>query len=186
MIVLNLLKGDEFLKRLTILGCVALFSVALLIGSTNSRAAADVRVVSSQDETFTHSGAGVQFQLPKGWKAKPDGEIIAVSSADEAFQVLLWVPDEDTFDAAVKELDKELGKTIKNIKTTGKPTQDTHNGMAHYGENGTGVVEGTTIEWSVDVLGAKKPLIILTFAAPNQVEKNADGYLKLVNSIKKL
>jgi hypothetical protein len=38
----------------------------------------------------------------------------------------------------------------------------------------------------VDVLGAKKPLIILTFAAPNQIEKNADGYVKLVNSIKKL
>jgi hypothetical protein len=57
--------------------------------------------------------------------------------------------------------------------------------MAHYGENGTGVVEGATIEWSVDVLGAKKPLIILTFAAPSLIEKNADAYMKLVQSIKK-
>ena len=38
--------------------------------------------------------------------------------------------------------------------------------MPHYGETGTGDVDGTTIVWSVDVLGAKKPLIILTFAAP--------------------
>jgi hypothetical protein len=114
-----------------------------------------ITVAASQSRDFHSAKAGVRFQLPKGWKAKPDGEVITVSSADDALQVVFWVPDEDTFDAAVKELDKELGKTIKNLKTTGKPTQDTHNGMAHYGENGTGVVEGATIERSVDVLGAK-------------------------------
>jgi len=174
------------LRRLTIVVCVALVS-AFLVTSTNISARTIISVAASQGgETFTHSDAGVRFQLPKGWKAKPDGEVITVSSADDALQVVFWVPDQDTFEAAVKELDKELGKTIKNLKTTGKPTQDTHNGMAHYGENGTGVVDGATIEWSVDVLGAKKPLIILTFAAPNLIEKHADNYLKLVQSIKKV
>lgn len=137
-------------------------------------------------ETFTHADAGVRFELPKGWKAKPDGEVITVSSADDGLQVIFWVPDEASFDAAVKELDKELSKTIKNIKVEGKPTQDTHNGMPHYEEAGTGDVDGVTIAWAVDVLGAKKPLIILTFAAPNLFEKNSDGYMKLVNSIKKV
>jgi hypothetical protein len=174
------------LKRLTIFCCLALVSAALFVGTTTGRAHGDTSAVAIQGETFTHADAGIKFELPKGWKAKPDGEVITVSSADDALQVVLWVPDENTFDAAVKELDKELGKTIKNMKTTGKPTQDTHNGMAHYGENGTGVVDGATIEWSVDVLGAKKPLIILTFAAPNLIEKHADNYMKLVNSIKKL
>jgi hypothetical protein len=165
--------------------CVALGSAAFLVGTTANANPNISAAVGQQGETFTHQDAGVQFQLPKGWKAKPDGEVITVSSADDALQVVFWVPDENTFDAAVKELDKELGKIIKNLKTTGKPTQDTHNGMAHYGENGTGVVEGATIEWSVDVLGAKKPLIILTFAAPSLIEKNADAYMKLVQSIKK-
>jgi hypothetical protein len=174
------------LRRLTIVLCVALVGAAFLLTTTNISAKAIISVAVSQGgETFTHSDAGVRFQLPKGWKAKPDGEVITVSSADDALQVVFWVPDEDTFDAAVKELDKELGKTIKNLKTAGKPTQDTHNGMAHYGENGTGVVNGATIEWSVDVLGAKKPLIILTFAAPNLIEKHADNYAKLIQSIKK-
>jgi hypothetical protein len=165
--------------------CVALVS-AFSVTAATIGANAIISVAVSQDgETFTHKEAGVQFQLPKGWKAKPDGDVITISSADEAFQVVFWVPDEDSFEAAVKELDKELGKTIKNLKTEGKPTQDTHNGMAHYGENGTGVVEGATIEWSVDVLGAKKPLIILTFAAPNLIEKHAANYRKLIQSIKR-
>ena len=175
------------MRRLTIVLCVALVGTAFLVRATNISANAKIRVAVSQEaETFTHQEAGVRFQLPKGWKAKPDGEVITVSSADDALQVVFWVPDNDTFDAAVKELDKELGKIIKNLKTSGKPTQDTHNGMAHYGENGTGVVSGATIEWSVDVLGAKKPLIILTFAAPNLIEKHADNYMKLVQSIKKI
>jgi predicted Zn-dependent protease len=137
-------------------------------------------------DTFTHQGGGVQFKVPAGWKAKPDGELITVASADESLQVIFWVPDENSFDAAVKELDKELSKTIKNMKTEGKPAQDTLNGMPHYGETGTGEVDGATIVWSVDVLGAKKPVIILTFAAPNLFEKNAKGFEQLLSSIKKV
>ena len=58
--------------------------------------------------------------------------------------------------------------------------------MPHYGESGTGEVEGTTIAWSVDVLSAKKPVIILSFAAPNLYEKNSAAYTKLINSIQKV
>ena len=172
------------MKKLTIALTIALMSLALCVVSsartkTSSEAAQNA-------EVFTHQDAGVQFQLPKGWKAKPDGEVITVSSADDALQVVFWVPDENTFDAAVKELDKELSKTIKNMKSEGKPSQDVLNGMPHYGETGTGDVNGATIVWSVDVLGARKPLMILTFAAPNLFEKNADAYEKLLSSIKKI
>lgn len=174
------------MKRIIISLCIALVACALVaISSARTTPGTTISAIQG-GETFTHADAGVRFELPKGWKAKPDGEVITVSSADDGLQVVFWVPDEATFDAAVKELDKELSKTIKNIKVEGKPTQDTHNGMAHYEEAGTGEVEGATIAWSVDVLGAKKPLIILTFAAPNLFEKNAEGYMKLVNSIKKI
>ena len=171
------------MKKLTIIICLALLASVFML---SSYAKPIVIAAHSQDaDVFTHKDAGVQFKLPKGWKAKPDGEVITLSSADESLQVVFWVPDEDTFDAAVKELDKELAKTITNVKTTSKGKQDTHNGMAHFEEAGTGEVDGVTIAWSVDVLAAKKPLIILTFAAPNLFEKHADAYVKLVNSIKK-
>ncbi len=173
------------MKKLIIIFCLALISSVLVIGpSANSLAISSA--TSTQDEqTFHHKDAGIQFILPKGWKAKPDGEVITVSTADDALQMVFWVPDEDTFEAAVKDLDKELGKTVKNTKITSKGKTDTHNGMPHYGESGTGEVEGTTIEWSVDVLAARKPVIILTFAAPNLFEKHATEFLKLIESIKK-
>jgi len=174
------------LKKLNIILCLALLG-STLAPITSARTGGRAEPVAAQEPgVFTHQDAGVRFKLPKGWKAKPDGEVITASSADDALQVVFWVPDEANFDAAVKELDKELGKTITNMKTVGKPAEDVLNDMPHYGETGTGDVDGTTIVWSVDVLGAKKPLIILTFAAPNLFEKHAAAYEELLNSIKKI
>src|SRR5437868_6149883 len=172
------------MKKLTMVLCAAIIA-ATCIARTPAHVNEITRLAIAQGDVFTHEEAGVQFQLPKGWKAKPDGEVITASSGDDGLQVVFWVPDEDTFEAAVKELDKEISKTVKNMKTTEKPAQDTLNGMPHYGEVGTGEVNGATIVWSVDVVGAKKPLLILTFAAPNLFEKNADAYEKLLSSIKK-
>lgn len=140
----------------------------------------------SDANVFTHKEGGITFEVPHGWKATPNGDNMTVASADGGLQVVFWVPEENSFDDAVKDLDKEISKTVKNVKTVGKPTTDTHNGMPHYGESGTGDVNGATIAWSVDVLSAKKPVIILSFAAPNLYEKNSADYEKLINSIKKI
>jgi hypothetical protein len=174
------------LKKVTIILCLALAS-SVIAGVVSAKPITKSSApVTQENRFFTHKEAGVQFELPKGWKAKPDGEVITVSTADDSLQMVFWVPDEDTFDAAVKDLDTELGKTVQNIKITDKGTSDTHNGMPHFSEGGTGEVNGTTIEWSVDVLAAKKVVIILTFAAPGIAEKHADEALKFITSIKKI
>lgn len=175
------------MKKLTITLCLALTATSMFLGPVSAMPVVTSTVSPTQDNRhFSHKEAGVQFDLPKGWKAKPDGEVITVSTADDSLQMVFWVPDDDTFDAAVKDLDKELEKTIKNIKTTDKGTSDTHNGMPHFSAGGTGQVNGVTIEWSVDVLAAKKVVIILTFAAPGIAEKHADEAVQFINSIKKI
>ena len=173
------------MKKLTIIFCLVLVSSVLVIGVSANSIAVSRSYVTQDDRTFTHKEAGVEFTLPKGWKAKPDGEVITVSPADDSLQMVFWVPDEDTFDAAVKGLDNELGKTVKNVKITDKGTADKHNGMSHFSEGGTGVVNGATIEWSVDVLAAKKVVIILTFAAPGIAEKHAEEAAQFITSIKR-
>jgi hypothetical protein len=175
------------LKKLTISLCLALAAMLLVLGPVAAKSIGSPTVSTTQDNRiFSHPEAGVQFELPRGWKAKPDGEVITVSTADDSVQMVFWVPDENTFDAAVKGLDKELGKTIKNIKMTDKGTSDKHNGMPHFSSGGTGTVGGTTIEWSVDVLAAKKVVIILTFAAPGIAEKHADEAVQFISSIKRI
>jgi len=175
------------LKKLTISLCLALTAASVLLGPVLAMRVGTSPVSATQETRhFSHKEAGVEFEIPKGWKAKPEGEVITVSTADDSLQMVFWVPAEDTFAAAVKDLDKELEQTIKNIKTTDKGTSDTHNGMAHFSTGGTGEVNGVTIEWSVDVLAAKKVVIILTFAAPGIAEKHADEAVQFISSIKKI
>jgi hypothetical protein len=179
--------AGKTLKKLTTSSCMALAVIStLLVAASAKSIARSTATLTQENRFFTHKEAGIQFELPKGWKAKPDGEVITVSTSDDAFQMVFWVPDENTFDAAVKDLDEELSKTIKNIKTTDKGTSDKHNGMPHYSEGGTGEVDGTTIEWSVDVLAAKRVVIILTFAAPGIAEKHAEAAAQFIASIKKI
>ena len=135
------------MKKLILILCLALAAMSLLLAPVSAMHSGTSTVSPTQeDRLYRHKEAGVQFELPKGWKANPDGEVITVATADDSLQMVFWVPDENTFDAAVKDLDKEIGKTIKNVKITDKGTSDTHNGMPHFSTGGTGDVDGTTIE----------------------------------------
>lgn len=138
----------------------------------------------SNDNHYTHKEGGIQFELPAGWKAEPNGDQMTLSTPDNALSVVLWVPAEEDFQQAVGELDKELGKTIKNVKTNGEPKETQVGGMTTYSQSGTGEVEGNEIQWSVDIIKAKKPVIALTFAAPGIWEKHQADYQKFGRSIK--
>lgn len=149
---------------------------------------ATASLAAPRGEVYTHEAGGVQFELPKGWKAEPDGEQITVSPADDSIGMVLWVASENTFEAAVEALGDELEKQIKNPKLDGdgEPKEDTHNGMPHVSLSGSGTIEGRHALWSVDLLMAKKPVIVLTFAAPEEFKKHAADFAKLVDSIKKV
>lgn len=149
-------------------------------------AGAAVVISAAADETFTHEAGGIQFDLPSGWKSKPDGELLTVSAPDDSITMVFWVTEAGDFEAAADALDKELAKQIKNLKFDGEPKEGKHNEMPHASVTGSGQVEGQDIAFSADLLMAKKPVIILTFASPENFEKHGSSYMKLVKSIKKV
>jgi hypothetical protein len=190
---LHKLLGGSHLRKLNVISTLAV-STALLVSSVNAGQIGQKKQLAARSfalnlplssETFTHAKSGLQFDLPEGWTAEPDGEQMVVSSPDDTFSVVFWVAEDEEFQAAVESLDEELGKTIKNIKMTNEGKEGTHNGMPYFSANGTGQVEGVAVLWSVDLLMAKKPVIILTFAATEHYNKHIGAYKKLVASIKK-
>lgn len=176
------------LKRLSgaiVLGALLLNTVALAaparrLSPTTKAAAAQA------SKLFSHAASGVQFELPAGWTTEPDGEQITVSAPDDSFTLVFWALDETTFEAAIDALDEELGKIVSKAKVSREPKKDTHNGMPHVSLEGTGEVEAVPIHWSVDLLMANKPVVVLTFAASDNLEKHAGDYVNLVKSIKKI
>jgi hypothetical protein len=150
------------------------------------RAGAKLVISAVADETFKHEAGGIQFNLPDGWNAKPDGEVLTVSAPDDTITMVFWVTEADDFEAATEALDAELAKQIKNLKFDGEPKEGKHNEMPHVSVSGSGQIEGQGIAFSADLLMAKKPVIILTFASPENFEKHGSSYMKLVRSIKKI
>jgi predicted Zn-dependent protease len=164
---------------------LALVLAAAVAGPAAKTAAAS-HAAAQDAKTYTHEAGGITFDLPEGWKATPDGDQLTVSPAGGGIAVTFWVTEEGDFDAATKALGEELGKQIKNLKFDGEPKEDTHNGMEHVSVSGTGQVEGKDIVFSADLLQAKKPVIVLTVGAADNIQKHTADYLKLVKSIKKV
>jgi hypothetical protein len=134
---------------------------------------------------LTHDEAGFQFELPKGWRAEEQGEDMLLWTADETVQIDIWVPESKTFDLALRNMDKDLSRVVKNVKVIDQGTSDTHNGMRHFSSGGTGTVNGRRCESSVDVLDAKKVVLILSFWRPGLADRHASEGLLFFNSIKK-
>ncbi len=135
-------------------------------------------------EIFRHAEAGVQFTLPAGWTSKGEGEKIIATSEHEAISVVLWVPRGNDFDQATEELKQQLQQIIKNPQVTTPGQETTHNGMRAYTAAGSGEVNGQTILWEVDILQAKKPFFVVTFAEPQMFKMHQADYQQLLASLK--
>jgi len=155
-----------------------------LASSTPAGSSAETSSPSGAGETFTHPDAGVQFTLPAGWKTKTEGETITATSEHEAISVVFWVPRGDDFDQATDDLMKQLDNVIKNPQITSPGKESTHNGMRAYTAGGSGEVNGQPILWEVDVLQAKKPFFVVTFASPDMFKMHQGDYQQLLASLR--
>ena len=138
----------------------------------------------NSEGVFHDDNAGIRLQAPKGWKTRLDGEQLTITAPDGSMTMVFWVP-EGSFDSAIKDLDRQLSRKIKRMKTTTNGSESSTNGMQIYTIAGTGEVDGNDIEWSVDIIKApKKPTIVLTFAQPGAWDKHSDDIKEFVASIK--
>lgn len=178
----------KHLKFLALIAFIA-FIIAPSINTNNAAAhqRRPMRAVASADgRTFTHKEAGIQFDLPEDWRAEPDGDTLTVSAPDDSLKMVFFVAKEETFEATVKSLGDLLEKLMKNVKPDGPGKEDELNGIKTFSETGVGEVKGAQVKWSVDLLAARKPIIVVSFAAPGMWEKYIDGYANLVKSIRKI
>ncbi|MDQ4123557.1 MAG: hypothetical protein M3209_19135 [Acidobacteriota bacterium] len=157
---------------------------ALLIGGASQITFAQTKVAKAA-ETYKHNEGGVQFTVPKGWLIEEDGNLLTVSTPDEELSMFFYIPDDDDFETAIKDVADSLDEYIKNVKFTEKGKESTHNGMRTYEINGTGEYEGSSVLWDLTVIAAKKPLFVVTIAAPDKLEKHAAEYEALAKSLKK-
>ena len=141
----------------------------------------------TQDSTvYTIKEAGIQFDVPKGWKIEvdKDSKNVVLSIEDGAMTITFVV--EEKFGEVATGMKDGLKERLANLKSDGEPKEDTHNGMVHISETGSGMLKDQSINWSIDVLKATQNLTILTFGIQKVMKAHEDEYIKFVGSIKKL
>ena len=143
--------------------------------------------------TFVHDAGGIQFTAPQGWKspnADNDGdEVVTLVSPDEQLEVSFYVTGDESFAEAQKDIVDELGKYIKNAKIREKEAREsTLNGLKTVSipGSGTDAEDGKPVEWDLTIIEAKKPVFVISVAAPETFAKHAAAYETLVQSIKPL
>lgn len=135
-------------------------------------------------KVFTYPEGGIQCEIPSTWETEVDGELLKISAPDGVINITLWVLEEVSIEEAAEAIDEELGEQMTDIEM-GEEKEGNLNGMKVYAVSGTGKIDETTIQWSLALIDAKKPVFALAFADPDLWEKHEKEFGAFVKSIKK-
>jgi hypothetical protein len=139
---------------------------------------------SAQPDIRAITSAGLQYELPKGWKAEnQENGNVFLTFEDGAANVTFVL--EENYPGVVEGMKGGLKEKLTDMKFDGAAREDTHNGMKHISESGTGMMGGVKVTWSIDVLKATKHVTVLTFGVEEVLQKHSDEYEKFINSLKK-
>ncbi|MCB1159815.1 MAG: hypothetical protein H7A25_09275 [Leptospiraceae bacterium] len=127
--------------------------------------------------------ARIKLSVPNNWKVSGDEDNLEIYSPDESIFIMFHVSKKGNIDATRSEVNTILNKVLKNKKTT-KSSKVTVNGMKAIEEEGTGVTEGTPVEWSVAILQAKRPVMVISLLGPGW-KKWESALNGIANSLKR-
>lgn len=172
----------------------ATIAIALLLSTSytfnaHPRVVSDAAIVvvaqSQQPDIQTIKAAGLQYELPKGWKAETQ-ETGNVFLSLEGGAVNITFVIEDDYASVMAGMKSSLKERLADFKSDAAAKEDTHNGMNHFSESGTGVLDKVKVTWSIDALKAAKNVTILTFGVEAVLQKHIDEYEQFVRSLKKI
>ncbi|MBS2040476.1 hypothetical protein JST97_36150 [bacterium] len=118
---------------------------------------------------------GIKYTIPADWKKDAEGDL----SADEGkISVIFIKPPDGKLEEVAKSLDQELGKALTDIKAEGEGSEHEVGGIKSFTTYGTAKLKdgGQEVDWSVEILGVKKPLIVLEVSAKGSYEANQASY----------
>ncbi|MCP4136397.1 MAG: hypothetical protein GY754_35835 [bacterium] len=143
-------------------------------------------------ETHKHIPAGASITIPDNWKVTfPDEDSLDAVSPSEEVTLMMTVLDANNLDVALSELDKEMGKIVKNFKEKGEPEKLKigNSNMVAYKLKANGKIEGIRFNLSLALIKTpKNNKVLLIFGlVPSYTGSKYDKAIDtIIKSIKKL
>jgi hypothetical protein len=146
--------------------------------------------VSTSPQLFTYKllKSGLQFEWLEGWRIERQADDSVIVAAPENGLVIHFA--ETAPNAAQQRIEQFLKGFLQDIAPLKLPKlkEASFKGMKHFSQSGqvTNALNGATIEWSIDVLEAKTPLVIFSQLNRAYKAKHEASYGKLIASLKPL
>ena len=136
----------------------------------------------AQADVFTHAAAGLQFELPDGWKTKQNGDTLEAEGPGGLPTMQFDVIADSDINDYVDGWAEGAGETFQDVEITTDAEVETVNGLRQIYSEGTATVDGTEIQWDLTIVqGGKKTLAIMAFGENLQ----GGAIKKIYSSIKK-
>lgn len=144
--------------------------------------------VVSVDEPFVNEAAGVQFNLPSGWHAEPDGEVVTVSNGDNSFHAIFAAVPPEALEHVGEAIGQQTDRFLDDIHVVDAAHKVSFNGLQAIQARGSATVKGTEGEvfWTVNVILSKQPVFFLTYAVRGAAENDVEAVGHFVTSIRPL
>jgi hypothetical protein len=136
------------------------------------------------DAVFKHEAAGIQFTVPAEWRAHKDGDRMSINLPDNSMTIVVYTATHENMAAVTDEVDRQIGKILKNVKVDGDLVSSTRNGLPVSTQTGTGELDGKPVEWRVQLLEAKQHVLVLSFGAPWAYDKHFADVSKFYESFR--
>lgn len=125
-------------------------------------AAALLLTVPAQADVFTHAAAGLQFELPNGWKTSQDGDSLEASDPAGLPAVQFDVISESDISDYVDGWAAGMGESLGDFEVTTDAQVEEVNGLTQIYSEGTATIDGHPVHWDLTIVkGGKRVLAIM-------------------------
>jgi len=124
------------------------------------------------DSSFRHEAAGIEFDVPGGWRSKTSTDRMTFAAPDGLLTVVLFTAPDEQMGVLADEVNRQIGKIVANPVVEGDLVTTEMNGIPVLVQHGTGTVDGKSIEWRVRLVEAQQHVLVLAFGVPGSFDRH--------------
>lgn len=137
-----------------------------------AEASGDAAAGTVEGNTVKFPEAGVQFTVPAGWTASSEGGNVSITSPDNQIAAMFLFPPQEQAKATAEAMGQVVDEMLDNVKPDPEPRTGEMAGMQWVTVTGTGDLDGTPVKWGVDMVQAKKPVVVFYLGEASAWEAN--------------
>ena len=146
--------------------------------------AANLSATDDDWNTLTHPSGGIGLSFPPSWSLDQQDASLLAWSPDDAVRMMFRVISDDGLAVAMAAMNRELASQVADARLS-RPAETAFNGMDAVAANGTGVVDGRSVDIGVVLVrtGKSQVLLVMGFSVVGEADTHIGDVQRILASI---